>query len=544
VKVRCLAAAALIACAGVLAKESAVVVLPFAVLHDFFWRWPEWRRRGFVGGWRPGWSEFGLKGFAVFLPAVALLVFTRVQLALELTPPGRSFVDNPIAFASPVQSAMTALGVVGRYLALLFYPQTLSCDYSYDQIPLFGQGRSWWQDVLPWVSIALVTGFLWCSWRWRQRHRVAAWGIAFFFVALLPTSNLLLPIGAIMAERFLYLPSVGFCAAIAVALATVGATGITWRGAVSLLALGALGIRTYMRNADWRDESALWRSAVAAAPNSFKTHLAYAGSVWESSDQSESALDVAIARTEVGREILEREPLPPEHREPNLYLQLGTLHRFKGDFLVNRARPAEAGTHFAQAIEFLTRAREVDRRNVENLRLARAARGRSAAAPVAVAGNIKIAVELALCHLRLSEWEALKRSAVEVQALVPSDPTGYAYRGVAEFNSGRPDLAATFFVAALLLNTADGEIRQHLVSCFERLNLQPAPFAVNGAAITFDFAHPRMRQHVEEAFVLLVRNHDAALRWRESAELKAVARREFQVPETAFSADLREPKRR
>ena len=44
---------------------------------------------------------------------------------------------------------------------------------------------------------------------WRRRKPVF-FGIAFFFATLSPTSNLVIRIGSIMAERFLYLPSVGF----------------------------------------------------------------------------------------------------------------------------------------------------------------------------------------------------------------------------------------------------------------------------------------------------------------------------------------------
>jgi len=39
--------------------------------------------------------------------------------------------------------------------------------------------------------------------------------VAFFFATLAPTSNLVILIGAIMAERFLYLPSIGFAGCLA-----------------------------------------------------------------------------------------------------------------------------------------------------------------------------------------------------------------------------------------------------------------------------------------------------------------------------------------
>ena len=55
-------------------------------------------------------------------------------------------------------------------------------------------------------------------WSGTGQLRGGRWGIWFFLMALLPTSNLLIPIGSIMAERFLYLPSIGFCVVAAHAL--------------------------------------------------------------------------------------------------------------------------------------------------------------------------------------------------------------------------------------------------------------------------------------------------------------------------------------
>ncbi|MEI4861632.1 hypothetical protein Q8G41_29015, partial [Klebsiella pneumoniae] len=43
----------------------------------------------------------------------------------------------------------------------------------------------------------------------RLQYPAAAFFIAFFFIALIPTSNLIILIGSIMAERFMYLPAVG-----------------------------------------------------------------------------------------------------------------------------------------------------------------------------------------------------------------------------------------------------------------------------------------------------------------------------------------------
>src|SRR6185503_13665956 len=46
------------------------------------------------------------------------------------------FVDNPAAAAGPVAGRLTGLGTLARYARLLLWPDRLSADYSYDQIPI------------------------------------------------------------------------------------------------------------------------------------------------------------------------------------------------------------------------------------------------------------------------------------------------------------------------------------------------------------------------------------------------------------------------
>jgi hypothetical protein len=50
---------------------------------------------------------------------------------------------------------MTAIKVLGHYLALLVYPATLSNDYSYNQIPLFGTAGTW-DNAVAWISLAAM----------------------------------------------------------------------------------------------------------------------------------------------------------------------------------------------------------------------------------------------------------------------------------------------------------------------------------------------------------------------------------------------------
>ena len=116
-------------------------------------------------------------------------------------------------------------------------------------------------------------------WNWHRRPIIST-GVGIFAVVILPVSNLLFPIGAILAERVLYLPSLGFCLVLGFAVTTLAARprwGLLAVGAFGLLLL-AYGARTVIRNWDWRSNATLFTAAARTSPNSADAH-AYLGDV-------------------------------------------------------------------------------------------------------------------------------------------------------------------------------------------------------------------------------------------------------------------------
>ena len=134
---------------------------------------------------------------------------------------------------------LTALKVLLKYVWLLIWPRSLAWDYSYNQIPL----ATWGVGL---AALAVVAAMLALTlWLYRSNAPSCFFG-AFFFLALLPTSNLLLIIGSIMAERFLYLPSIGFAGClvgVVLALSRRLIVEDTRRARLATTALAARGCR-------------------------------------------------------------------------------------------------------------------------------------------------------------------------------------------------------------------------------------------------------------------------------------------------------------
>lgn len=203
------------------------------------------------------------------LPLLAALTATlAVYLALRVAATEGLMSNSPAPYFYGVTAARrvaTAVRVWPEYLRLLLWPADLSMDWGPDAIRVVGWGspRVWLGLA---VGAALAAGAA-LSWR---RGRWVAGAVAWLALALLPVSNLLFPIGVVLAERNLYLPSVGLAFVFPPLVAAVaraprrGARVLATAAAAVLLALGAA--RTWARTPDWRSSRTILYAMMEAHP--------------------------------------------------------------------------------------------------------------------------------------------------------------------------------------------------------------------------------------------------------------------------------------
>ena len=166
------------------------------------------------------------------------------------------------------QRVLTAVWVQCLYLGKTLVPITLSADYSYKQIPLvmgLHDERAWAGLALVGVSILVL-----------RRKTIVAAGFAAWWILFLPGSNLLFPVGTVLAERLAYLPSAGVALVTAATLIRL-TKKFDRRVVLMVLALAFVGYgaRTAARNIDWLDPDHFYPQLVAASPNSAKAWYFY-----------------------------------------------------------------------------------------------------------------------------------------------------------------------------------------------------------------------------------------------------------------------------
>lgn len=394
---------------GVFSKESAVVLPAVIVFYEL------------VCGRR--WWKM-LAGCLATVVPIGIMLWLRAVVFRSSLPAEYPFVDNPIAGAGFWVGRLTALKVLARYLGLAFWPMRLSSDYSYSEIPLV---RGSLEDWVCWLAVAgalVLTAILW------KRSRLAFFLAGFAFLNLLPASNLLFPIGTIMAERLLYLPLAGLVAAAVLAIDTRSrALPI----GVALIAIG-FAVRTWIRNSDWTDDKTMAMASVQTSPGSFKVHQLLAATLL-----SEREIDRAVAEADRSVSILA--PLPDGLNSPRTWNLAAVCHRAKGDTLPKdaaRAQYEETGRLALRsiAIDAASRA-EYDRRH-----------GIKSPVPASSADGYRT---LASAYLHLGKAPEALAAGLQALAIDPANSDAYEEIAGAYLAQGKGEEAAIALAEGMFL---------------------------------------------------------------------------------------------
>ena len=236
-------------------KESAVTLPAVFALYD-------WSRRQRL-------REGGQLSVAALAPryvamAIALVVYFAFRLNAVTQPAHEwsGWLGVP-AFAR----ALTASRVLVEYLLLFVWPRTLLADYWTTDVPIAHSLA----DAPALLSLTLLVGVIALLATRLRRQRALVFSAGWFFITILPASNLFFAAGLGKAERILYLPSVGLCFVVGCGFLALDAWP-QFRVAALRVALPAvllaLGARTFRRNQDWRDDLTLAQSSLAVSPHS------------------------------------------------------------------------------------------------------------------------------------------------------------------------------------------------------------------------------------------------------------------------------------
>jgi Flp pilus assembly protein TadD len=158
------------------------------------------------------------------------------------------------------------------FVKLAFYPLNLSAHY------VFSYPQNFFEISNILATVLVVAGAV-ASFFILKKSKVIFFGIWWFLTTLFPVSNIIEIFNPI-ADRYLYLPLIGFCIAmsrvIGDVLARVLSPKINKVNALRLLIVVAIVVFyssiTVTRNADWKDNFTLFSKTLETSPNSPIAH--------------------------------------------------------------------------------------------------------------------------------------------------------------------------------------------------------------------------------------------------------------------------------
>jgi len=179
------------------------------------------------------------------------------------------FFSNPVDRVDPewqVNERLVTLPLLLLYyLKITILPISLSADYNITSIKLFSSYFI--------ISLVAVASFLTGAFLLRKRYHGITFGALFFAITLLPVYNII-PIGNPFAERYLYLPVLGFACASGLAIHRMASLSERYRLFCIILTsiLFMFAVLIVQRNSIWKDDYSLWSDTLKKIPGSAGAH--------------------------------------------------------------------------------------------------------------------------------------------------------------------------------------------------------------------------------------------------------------------------------
>jgi tetratricopeptide (TPR) repeat protein len=275
---------------GLLAKENAITFLGVIPLAIWLFRSND--------------TKLAIKtGLVLLVPGIVFLAIRQSILGDTFVAESMELMNNPflkfedgryIPFTSGERLA-TIIFTWLMYLKLLFWPLVLTHDYYPRHIEMMTFAN--WQVILSVLVHLFLVIFAIIK---LKSSKLISFAILFYFMTFSIVSNLLFPIGTNMAERFMFMPSVGVCIALAYFVVKIAENNRGVALGLSLVFSLFFVIKTYSRNEAWKDNHTLFSTDIHHSPNSAKLLNAIGGSTIDKykdeNDQGvkDKAMDEAI----------------------------------------------------------------------------------------------------------------------------------------------------------------------------------------------------------------------------------------------------------
>lgn len=200
----------------------------------------------------------------MFVPVHGEFVYIDGNILLTIMTMSRAFLVYLIALISPMN--LTVNHALGNGISSFMVE--ISNDFPHTLAAIRAQRLT---DSSVIMTILILVGSTTTAVIARKNNSLITLAIGWTLLALLPVSNII-PIHTLMAERYLYLSSFGFCLLLSIAFGFIIRTK-PYGKQLGIIAISSLIIwymtLTIQRNMEWKSNLSLWQTAVERNSTSY-----------------------------------------------------------------------------------------------------------------------------------------------------------------------------------------------------------------------------------------------------------------------------------
>ncbi|MBI2968680.1 MAG: tetratricopeptide repeat protein [Bacteroidetes bacterium] len=380
--------------------------------------------------------------------------------------------ENPL-FSGADWISRIPLGLYSllMYLKLLFFPHPLLFYYGYKHVPDVEIS-----DPLVIFSILLHLALLFVAIYYFRKQRLLSYGILYYLCTIIFFSNIPAPVPGIVAERLLFMPSLGFCiveAWLLFKLFKINPAGnyinpVSKRKLLLVLSiiLLAYSIKTIARNRDWKDEFTLFSRDIPYLKNSYHANQLFASQlIMQITGQPANQYEAAIMKNKAHLALKHfRQAIAVDSTQVKTLVNTGTLYyqffqRYdSAEYLINKALMIDSAfslgwfnlaicqewqNKFDKAIYYYARAHKTD------------------------SLNINILSNLANVYFKTGNWENAIETNQKIMRINPASDVPYINIGSYYLDKKDEATAASWLEKAVQKNPANVSLSRQLSDYFK-----------------------------------------------------------------------------
>lgn len=171
-----------------------------------------------------------------------------------------SSLENQYYQSGGIENPLVQIPIaISSYLQLFFWPDKLTL---YHSELTFSRNEYFLRIIITLIYLGIIL------WSYLKKKRFLFFSLAFFIIVLLPTLTPL-KLGWVVAERYIYLASLGLILPVAWLFVKIKEkTNKKIALIIFLILIAALSARTVIRNIDWKNQDNLWLAGAKTSPSS------------------------------------------------------------------------------------------------------------------------------------------------------------------------------------------------------------------------------------------------------------------------------------